>query len=36
LEQYIEAHFEQLLSHGICPDCYIKYVQPQLDRGKSS
>src|SRR5712691_2573532 len=28
--------FEQLLSHGICPDCYIKYVQPQLDRGTSS
>jgi len=36
LEQYIEQHFEQLLSHGICPDCYIKYVQPQLDRGPSS
>src|SRR5216684_749042 len=36
LEQYIEEHFEQLLSHGICPDCYIKYVQPQLDRGKLS
>src|SRR2546427_603263 len=36
LEKYIEEHFEQLLSHGICPDCYIKYVQPQLDRGKLS
>src|SRR5205809_7310097 len=36
LEQYIEEHFEQLLSHGICPDCYIKYVQPQLDQGTSS
>src|SRR5256884_7120143 len=36
LEQYIEQHFEQLLSHGICPDCYIKYVQPQLDQGTSS
>src|SRR6266516_3833802 len=36
LEQYIEEHFEQLLSHGICPDCYIKYVQPQLDRTKPS
>ena len=32
LEKYIEEHFEQLLSHGICPDCYTKYVQPQLDR----
>src|SRR5438105_5335725 len=36
LQQYIEEHFEQLLSLGICPDCYIKYVQPQLDRGPSS
>src|SRR2546422_5140258 len=36
LETYIERHFEQLLSHGICPDCYIKYVQPQLDQGTSS
>src|SRR5438445_758828 len=36
LEKYIEEHFEQLLSHGICPDCYIKYVQPQLDRTKPS
>ncbi len=36
LEKYIEEHFEQLLSHGICPDCYTKYVQPQLDRGKLS
>src|SRR3989442_16029862 len=36
LEKYIEEHFEQRLSHGICPDCYIKYVQPQLDRGKLS
>jgi phosphoserine phosphatase RsbU/P len=36
LEQYIEAHFEQLLSHGICPDCYTKYVQPQLDQGTAS
>jgi len=26
LEKYIEEHFEQLLSHGICPDCYTKYV----------
>jgi len=32
LETYIEAHFDRLLSHGICPDCYVKYVQPQLDQ----
>ncbi|HKW41473.1 MAG TPA: response regulator [Gemmatimonadales bacterium] len=31
LETYIEAHFERLLTHSICPNCYTKYVQPQLD-----
>src|SRR5437899_107508 len=36
LETYIERHFETLLSHGICPDCYTKYVQPQLDRDTSA
>ena len=32
LEAYIEQHFDTQFSHGICPDCYTKYVQPQLDR----
>lgn len=32
LERYIESHFERLLTHSICPDCYEKHVQPQLDR----
>src|SRR5437667_2000930 len=32
LEDYIEEHFATQFSHGICPDCYTKYVQPQLDR----
>lgn len=32
LERYIETHFEKLVTHSICPDCYEKYVQPQLDR----
>ena len=32
LETYIETHFERMLTHSICPDCYTKYVQPQLDR----
>ena len=31
LERYIEEHFRQLVTHSICPDCYEKYVQPQLD-----
>src|SRR6266513_1408557 len=32
LERYIETHFERLVTHSICPDCYVKHVQPQLDR----
>jgi DNA-binding response OmpR family regulator len=31
LETYIETHFERMLTHSICPDCYAKHVQPQLD-----
>jgi DNA-binding response OmpR family regulator len=33
LESYIEKRSDAQFSHGICPDCYAKYVQPQLDRG---
>jgi len=32
LERYIEKHFERLVTHSICPDCYAKHVQPQLAR----
>lgn len=32
LERYIETHFEKLVTHSICPDCYTTHVQPQLDR----
>ena len=32
VEAYISEHSEATFSHGICPDCYIKYIQPQLDR----
>jgi len=31
LESYIEKRSEAQFSHGICPDCYAKHVQPQLD-----
>jgi len=31
LETYIEQHFQTAFSHSICPDCYTKHVQPQLD-----
>lgn len=31
VEQYIEEHAEVKFSHSICPECYEKYVKPQLD-----
>ena len=31
LEGYIEKRSEAQFSHGICPECYAKHVQPQLD-----
>jgi len=30
LEGYIEHRSEAQFSHGICPDCYKKHVEPQL------
>jgi sigma-B regulation protein RsbU (phosphoserine phosphatase) len=32
LETYIEHRFETQFTHSVCPDCYVKHVQPQLDR----
>src|SRR5213080_2562524 len=32
LEGYIEQRSEAQFSHGICPECYAKHIQPQLDR----
>src|SRR5436853_643077 len=31
LEGYIEQRSEAQFSHGICPECYAKHIQPQLD-----
>lgn len=31
VESYISDHTEAQFSHSICPDCYAKIVQPQLD-----
>ena len=31
VEQYVGAHSDVQFSHGICPDCYHKVVEPQLD-----
>jgi DNA-binding response OmpR family regulator len=31
-ENYILEHSEAMFSHGVCPDCYEKYIKPELDR----
>jgi len=31
VEGYISDHSEAQFSHGICPECYARYVQPELD-----
>src|SRR5439155_21633122 len=30
VEQYVSTHTDVQFSHGICPDCYSKVVEPQL------
>ena len=30
IESYIEAHSEALFTHSICPDCYQRHVEPEL------
>ena len=32
VESYVATHTEAQFSHGICPDCYKKYIQPGLDK----
>ena len=32
VEGYISEHSGAQFSHGICPECYVRYVQPELDR----
>ncbi len=31
VEQYVSTHADVKFSHGICPDCYQKVVEPLLD-----
>jgi len=31
MERYVEARSEAQFSHGYCPDCYEKYVRPQIE-----
>jgi sigma-B regulation protein RsbU (phosphoserine phosphatase) len=30
LEAYVSAHSEAQFSHGICPECYTRVIEPQL------
>lgn len=32
VEGYIEEHSEAQFTHGICPECRAKYVDPELER----
>ena len=34
VESYVSTHTEAQFSHGICPDCYKKYVEPELAKAK--
>jgi sigma-B regulation protein RsbU (phosphoserine phosphatase) len=36
VEGFISEHSEAQFSHGICPDCYVKYVKPQLDESNEA
>ena len=31
LEEYVQKHAEVEFSHGVCPTCYSRYLQPQID-----
>ncbi len=35
IESYIAAHSATTFSHGVCPECYAKIVQPELDALKA-
>lgn len=36
VEGYISEHSEAIFSHGICPDCFEKFVKPELNKLKST
>jgi sigma-B regulation protein RsbU (phosphoserine phosphatase) len=36
VETYIEGHSAAQFTHGICPDCREKYVEPELERLRQS
>jgi hypothetical protein len=32
VEGYISEHSDAKFSHGICPECYTKFVQPEMQK----
>ncbi|MHC5023104.1 MAG: response regulator [Planctomycetota bacterium] len=32
VESYVSSHSDAEFSHGVCPDCYDKFVKPKLER----
>jgi len=35
VESYISEHSEAIFSHGICPECFEKFVKPELNKLKA-
>jgi hypothetical protein len=36
VESYLSEHSEAVFSHGICPECFEKFVKPELNKLQSS
>lgn len=36
VDQYIITHTEAQVSHGICPDCYAREIEPELKAVRES
>jgi hypothetical protein len=34
VDSYISKHSEAQFSHSICPDCYVKFVTPDMEKLK--
>ena len=34
IDHYISAHSDTMFSHSVCPDCYKKYVEPEIEELK--
>jgi hypothetical protein len=36
VEEYISACSEALFTHGVCPDCYKRFVTPEIQQIKKA